>query len=50
MNNRQKLKAILYPQGLINILEDLLKLVEDATISPSHDFPDPIHFIDDYLT
>ena len=49
MNNRQKLKTILHPQELMLILEDLLKLIEEATKSPRLDFRDPMLSNDDYL-
>ena len=49
MNDRQKLKTILQPQGLINILDDLLQLIEEAIKTPCLDFHDPMLSNDDHL-
>ncbi|CAF1504733.1 unnamed protein product, partial [Rotaria sordida] len=49
MHDRQKLKTILQPQEVISILDDLLKLIEEAIKSPRLDFHDPMLSNDDYL-
>lgn len=50
MYDRQKLKAMLQPQELLLIIEDLLALIQKAMKAPRLDFRDPMLSDDDYLT
>ena len=48
MDDRQKLKTTLQPQELISVLDDLLRLLEEAIKSPRFDFHDSVLTDDDY--